>query len=97
LIGRKTFATLNEIVLILRSNPNGIVNIEGYASSEGTEEYNQQLSLRRAESVRRYLIRKGIVAERIIASGFGENEPIADNATAKGRAENRRVQFKAKL
>jgi len=97
LIGRKTFATLNEIVLILRANPNGIVNIEGYASSEGTEEYNQQLSLRRAESVRRYLIRKGIVAERIIASGFGENEPIADNATPKGRAENRRVQFKAKL
>lgn len=97
LIGKKTFSTLDEITLILKANPEGLLNIEGYASSDGSEEYNHDLSLKRAESVRNYLIRQGIPEERMIASGFGENEPIADNDTERGRAVNRRVQFKAKL
>ncbi len=97
LIGKKTFATLDKIALILKDHPEGVLNIEGYASSEGTEEYNQELSLRRAESVRNYLIQKGIPETRMMAKGYGEKMPIADNATSKGRAVNRRVQFKAKL
>lgn len=96
LIGKKTFATLNEIFLILKENPDGILIIEGYASSDGSEEYNQDLSIKRAESVRNYLISQGIPEERLIASGFGENDPIADNNTEQGRASNRRVQFKVK-
>ena len=97
LIGKKTFATLNEIIEILKANQEGVLNIEGYASSEGSEEYNEDLSLRRAASVRNYLIQQGISEERIITSGLGENEPSGNNETAEGRTENRRVQFKAKL
>ena len=63
----------------------------------GSEEYNKDLSLRRAASVRNYLIQQGVSEERIIASGFGENKPSGDNETVEGRTENRIVQFKAKL
>ena len=97
LIGKKTFVTLNEIIEILKTNPVGILNIEGYASSDGSEEYNKDLSLRRAASVRNYLIQQGVPEDRIIASGFGENKPSGDNETVEGRTENRRVQFKAKF
>ena len=75
----------------------GVLNIEGYASSDGSEKYNEELSLRRAVSVKNYLIQQGVSEERIITSGFGENDPSGDNETVKGRTENRRVQFKAKI
>jgi outer membrane protein OmpA-like peptidoglycan-associated protein/outer membrane protein W len=65
--------------------------IEGHTDSIGTAEYNQKLSERRAETVRQYLIGKGVGDERMKAAGYGETKPIADNATAEGRAENRRV------
>ena len=97
LIGKKTFVTLNEIIKILKTNPVGVLNIEGYASSDGSEKYNEELSLRRAVSVKNYLIQQGVSEERIITSGFGENDPSGDNETVEGRTVNRRVQFKAKL
>ncbi len=69
------------------------VTIEGHTDSVGAESYNQALSLRRAEAVRRYLVRKGVPAERLAARGLGESDPVASNETADGRARNRRVEL----
>lgn len=69
------------------------VEISGHTDSVGSDRYNQKLSLRRAESVRTYLISKGIPAERLSIKGYGESQPIADNATEEGRFQNRRVEL----
>jgi len=65
--------------------------IEGHTDSMGAEEYNEGLSLRRAEAVRRYLVRGGIAAGRLDVRGLGESQPLADNDSSEGRAQNRRV------
>ncbi len=65
----------------------------GNTDSIGTEEYNMGLSIRRADSVKDYLVSKGVPADRIYTEGKGELNPIASNATAAGRAENRRVEI----
>ena len=67
--------------------------VEGHTDSQGSESYNQALSQRRAESVRNYLIQRGYPADRIQAVGKGKGSPIADNASAEGRANNRRVEI----
>ena len=67
----------------------------GHTDSVGTDAYNQKLSIRRAESVKKYLVSKGIEAKRIYVEGKGESQPVADNKTAEGRAKNRRVQIEA--
>ena len=65
----------------------------GHTDSVGTEEYNQKLSVRRAEAVKAYLVSKGIEQNRVYTEGKGEKQPIADNKTAEGRAKNRRVEI----
>ncbi|GAA4404926.1 membrane protein [Advenella faeciporci] len=65
----------------------------GHTDSIGTVQYNQGLSERRAAAVKNYLISKGVPADQIIASGKGESDPIASNATREGRAKNRRVEI----
>lgn len=65
----------------------------GHTDSIGTQAYNQKLSERRAATVKNYLVNKGIPAEQIIASGRGELQPVADNRTREGRAQNRRVDI----
>jgi OOP family OmpA-OmpF porin len=65
--------------------------IEGHTDSVGDAAYNQKLSQQRAQSVTDYLVSKGVSSSRLQAKGFGESQPIADNATADGRAQNRRV------
>ncbi|MDS1141971.1 OmpA family protein [Pusillimonas sp. SM2304] len=65
----------------------------GHTDSIGTEEYNQGLSQRRANSVKEYLVGKGIAADRIYAEGKGETSPVASNSTREGRAQNRRVEI----
>jgi outer membrane protein OmpA-like peptidoglycan-associated protein len=67
--------------------------IEGHTDSQGNEAVNAELSSARAESVRAALVAKGVAADRLTAVGFGESQPIADNATTEGRAANRRVVF----
>ena len=67
--------------------------VEGHTDSQGSESYNQDLSQRRADTVRDYLVRKGYPAERIQARGMGEGHPIGNNASAEGRANNRRVEI----
>jgi OOP family OmpA-OmpF porin len=65
----------------------------GHADSIGTDEYNQKLSVRRAEAVKAYLSGKGIDKNRLYTEGKGEKQPVADNRTAEGRAKNRRVEI----
>ena len=68
--------------------------IGGYTDAQGAEAANQRLSQRRADSVRTYLVGKGVEGERLTAVGYGEAQPVASNDTPAGRAENRRVEFK---
>ena len=82
-----------ELADILRRYPERQVIIEAHTDSQGSEAYNLDLSARRAASVREALIAEGIPAERLSSQGKGESEPVADNATAEGRARNRRVEF----
>ena len=70
------------------------VDVIGHTDSIGTEEYNQALSLRRATSVKDYILTKGVDASIIDVSGKGESEPVADNSTKEGRAQNRRVEVR---
>ena len=77
----------------LTACPDARFSIEGHTDSIGTPEYNQGLSDRRAETVRRYLIRGGIDAARLSARGIGEENPVGDNQTRDGRAQNRRVSL----
>ncbi|PJJ80143.1 OmpA family protein [Mucilaginibacter auburnensis] len=70
------------------------VEVQGFASSEGTAAHNLKLSRDRANSVKTYLVNSGVAASKITVKGFGETQPIADNSTEEGRVLNRRVQFK---
>ena len=70
-----------------------VVEVAGHTDSTGAEEYNQGLSERRANSVKDYLVSKGVQAQRLQAKGYGESMPVASNDTKEGRAENRRVEL----
>ncbi len=85
---------LDEAARILKEEPNVQVDVQGYTDSIGSDEYNLKLSRRRAESVRVYLVSQGIASSRMTVQGFGESNPVASNATADGRAQNRRVELK---
>jgi outer membrane protein OmpA-like peptidoglycan-associated protein len=87
-----TTGHLNTLVMFLNNYPNRTVLIEGYTDSVGSEDYNQGLSTRRAESVQSYLVGQGIDRGRLTASGLGESAPVADNESATGRQLNRRVE-----
>jgi outer membrane protein OmpA-like peptidoglycan-associated protein len=82
---------LNKLVTFLNQYPTRTVMIEGFTDSVGTDDYNLALSQRRADSVRSHLVRQGIDAGRLTASGKGESDPIEGNDTAMGRQQNRRV------
>jgi OmpA-OmpF porin, OOP family len=84
---------LQQIADGLQRCPETRVKLSAYTDSNGSDAYNQKLSQRRAESVRDYLVSHGVDASRIEAHGLGEANPIADNSTAEGRAENRRVEI----
>lgn len=86
-------AKLDELAAALENlGPDQEFVIEGHTDSRGGAAYNQRLSKRRANAVRAYLISQGVDSDRVVARGHGENEPIASNAEAEGRAENRRVE-----
>jgi OOP family OmpA-OmpF porin len=71
------------------------IQVTGYTDSVGTEEYNRELSMRRAQAAQEYLVSNGVDQKRIVLSGMGESNPIASNDTADGRAQNRRVEVVA--
>ena len=85
---------LDRVVEMLQQNPTMRIEISGHTDNTGKPDYNQKLSLGRAESVKAYLSSKGIGAARIEAKGYGDTRPVADNATPEGRAQNRRTEMK---
>jgi outer membrane protein OmpA-like peptidoglycan-associated protein len=87
------FRNLNTLVTFLRENPKRDVLVEGHTDNQGSDAFNLELSQRRAESVRNYLLSNGIPPERIIARGYGEAYPVAPNETSAGRQQNRRVEI----
>ena len=93
-IQKQTYPVLQAIVAILKEYPTAKFSIEGHTDSDGAEEMNQKLSASRADAVKAYLIENGISADRLSATGFGEKYPIDSNKTAKGKANNRRVEVK---
>lgn len=86
-------ATLDRLAGIFQEYPKTVILIEGHTDSAGTDEYNMDLSRRRAQSVSNYLIAKGVDASRFTVKWYGETQPRADNATAEGKAKNRRVEL----
>ena len=96
-IRKQSTKTLNEAAKIFVEYPSLKVEISGHTDNVGKADYNKDLSRRRAESVKTYLVSKGVAAERITTRGAGPDEPIADNTNAKGRAKNRRIEFKIVL
>ena len=84
---------LDEAARILKQHSDIYVVVAGHTDSVGSDAYNMKLSKSRAEAVKRYLVDHGIAASRITGEGFGKREPVASNATAEGRAQNRRVEL----
>ena len=86
------FSDVGELAEFLKRFDDIQVDVEGHTDNSGPEEYNQNLSERRAQAVVDLLVNQhGIGADRLRAVGYGESQPVADNATREGRAENRRV------
>jgi outer membrane protein OmpA-like peptidoglycan-associated protein len=88
-----SYALLNQVVQVLRDYPKMKVRIEGHTDNVGGETFNLKLSQKRAESVKTYLVGKGIAEDRLESVGYGLTRPIASNRTEKGRAQNRRTEF----
>ena len=93
-IARTSYKVLSKAAKVLAEFPNLRVEIQGHTDDKGKDEKNLALSQKRAESVKKYLVKKGIDESRLEAKGYGETAPVADNTTRKGQAENRRVEFK---
>ncbi len=89
-----SYPTLDKLSADLRANSAASLNLDGYASAEGTDAYNMNLSKDRANSVKTYLVNSGVDASRINATGYGEANPVASNSTEEGRVQNRRVEIK---
>lgn len=91
---RGSQTALGNLAALLINHPEWQLTIEGYTDNEGHPEKNLSLSQHRADAVRAFLVNKGIPKDQLVAIGYGQEHPIADNATAAGRAANRRVELK---
>jgi outer membrane protein OmpA-like peptidoglycan-associated protein len=85
-------ANLDKLTTFLNEYPKRTAAIEGFTDSMGSDEMNQSLSERRADAVKRYLVGRGVGSDRLTSSGRGEDSPVADNESATGRQQNRRVE-----
>lgn len=93
-IKTESYPILDAVAEVLKQNPQvEKIRVEGHTDSRGDDDYNMELSNERAASVMKYLLDKGIAENRLESIGYGEEQPIADNETAKGRSLNRRVEF----
>jgi len=89
-----SFSLLNEIADLILAHPELLViRVEGHTDSDGGETFNLDLSQARAEAVVGYLMNRGVTGDRLDPAGFGKRRPIADNDTAAGKSQNRRVEF----
>ena len=89
----RSFHQLNELLEIMRQNPQMVIEIRGHTDDQGTEAYNQALSYNRSKAVAQFLFDHQIAKTRVRYKGFGPSQPIADNNTKTGRSQNRRVEF----
>jgi outer membrane protein OmpA-like peptidoglycan-associated protein len=87
------YSALGGVAMVLKEYNKTVIEVAGHTDSTGTEQYNLQLSQRRAQSVASYLIGQGIESKRLLTVGAGEAYPIASNDTEAGRAQNRRVEL----
>jgi outer membrane protein OmpA-like peptidoglycan-associated protein len=90
----ESYKVLDELLAAMQRNADYRIELAGHTDSDGTAEANLQLSKDRAKAVRNYLIQKGIVADRIETAGYGETQPVADNSTEAGKAQNRRTEVR---
>ena len=88
-----TYPVMEEIAENLKAQPSIKVEVQGHTDNVGSAEYNMKLSQARAESVKRYLVDKGVAPDRLMVKGYGQTKPIVPNDTAGNRAKNRRVEF----
>jgi len=93
ILREESFSELDRLLAIFEEVPTLKVEIAGHTDSDGSDSYNEGLSDRRANAVREYLTSNGIADEQIVAKGYGEVQPIADNDTEEGKQLNRRVEF----
>ena len=93
IIKKEAYPLLDNVAMILEKNPAMGVELHGHCDNVGTDEYNMDLSMRRAKAVKQYLVDKGILKNRLATEGYGFNKPIALNGTDAGRAMNRRVEI----
>jgi len=93
-IQKKSFKTLDEAIVVLKTFDDIRIEISGHTDDVGSEEANLDLSKRRAESVKKYMVDKGIDASRIETVGYGRSKPIDTGTSAKARAKNRRIEFR---
>lgn len=89
-----SYVALNQLVEALKAKPSLVIEIAGHTDNVGTYENNLSLSQARAESVRNYLLSKGIAPERVQAKGYADTQPVASNDTEQGRAKNRRTEVR---
>lgn len=93
IVKEKYYDNIKKVADFMKANPGAVVTIEGHTDNIGNAAYNKKLSLKRAKSVRQYMINKfGIDGKRIKTAGYGEDAPIASNNTEEGRQKNRRVE-----
>lgn len=88
------YDVLNSVAIVLKKYDKTLVDVTGHTDSTGSAQYNLELSQRRAQSVASYLITQGADSRRFLIQGAGESQPIADNNTAAGREQNRRVEIR---
>lgn len=93
-IRKTSFKTLDDLYEVMTYKPNLVIEIGGHTDNIGTDQSNELLSLYRSNSIKSYLVKKGISADRIQTKGYGESFPIADNDTEEGRQKNRRTEVK---
>lgn len=93
-IKENSYGILNEVAAVFIENPSYIIEIQGHTDNVGNYQYNIDLSEKRAQAVREYLIEHGVPAERMTAHGYGPDRPLTSNDTKEGRSVNRRVEFK---
>ncbi len=89
-----SYTILDDVSSAMRANSSVKIVLKGYASAEGTADHNMELSVARANAVKSYLVNSGVPDANLIAKGFGENNPVADNTTESGKILNRRVEIK---
>jgi outer membrane protein OmpA-like peptidoglycan-associated protein len=90
----ESYPILLHTIQVLVQNEDMQIEVGGHTDNTGSEDFNMRLSESRAQTVKNYLVSKGIISDRLIIKGYGESMPVADNNTAEGRALNRRIEFR---